>query len=224
MSRLEAVLGLALLAVMLVALYLVFIWVPNEKTMGAVQRIWYFHVASAWNALLAFLVVFVGSVQYLRTRLERWDVLAGASAEIGVLFTTLVLITGPIWARAVWGVWWTWDPRLTTTLVLWFIYVAYLVIRATTEGDEKRARFGAVFGIIGFVDVPIVFMSIRWWRSVHPVVFEPGRMGVASSMLATLLVSVGAFTLLYVYLLRHRVVLENLKREISTLKQVLRGD
>ncbi|WP_324717038.1 cytochrome c biogenesis protein CcsA [Carboxydochorda subterranea] len=190
-------LTVATAAVVAVALYLVLVWVPNERTMGVVSRIFYFHVASAWNAFLAFFVVMVASVAYLWKRKTRWDLVAGASAEVGVLFTTIALVTGTLWMRPVWNVWWTWDPRLTTTTVLWFLYVGYLVLRGTVEGDDRRARLSAVFGIIAFVDVPVVFESIRWWRTIHPQVLGPGQINIAPEMLVTLLVSVAAFTLLY---------------------------
>lgn len=185
---------------MLVALYLVLVWVPNERTMGIVSRIFYFHVASAWNAFLAFFVVLVASIAYLWRRRLPWDVLAGASAEVGVLFTTMALVSGTLWMRPVWNVWWTWDPRLTTTTVLWFLYAGYLVLRGAVEGEDRRARLSAVFGIVAFVDVPIVFLSIRWWRTIHPQVLAPGDIRLAPEMLVTLLVSVGAFTLLYALL------------------------
>lgn len=209
---------------MTVALYMVFLYVPNERTMGPVQKIFYFHVPTAWVAFLAFFVVLIGSLMYLSTRSRKWDIVALSSAEIGVVFTTLVLVTGPIWARAAWGAWWTWDPRLTTTLVLWFIYLAYLVIRASAEGSEKRARFAAVFGIIGFVDVPIVFMSIRWWRTIHPVVIEATRVGLTRSMLMTLLVSLLAFTLFFFYLMGRRMSLEMARDEVASLKDTLRAE
>ncbi len=208
---------------MAVALYLVFLWVPNERTMGWPSRIFYFHVASAWNAFLAFFVVFVASVAYLWRRRPELDTVAAASAEVGVLFTTIVLTTGPLWARPVWGVWWTWDPRLTTTLVLWFLYLGYLVLRQAVEDDERRARFSAVYGIVAFVDVPVVFESVRWWRTIHPQVLAPGDIRIAPEMLLTLLVSVAAFTALYAYLLRLSVGVSRLQRELERVKARLRG-
>lgn len=219
-----SLLGWITFALMAAALYLVFMWVPNEKTMGVVQKIFYFHVPVAWIGFLAFGVVFAASIAYLKTRNRNWDILAFSSAEIGVLFTTLVLITGPIWAKAAWGAWWTWDPRLTTTLVLWFIYVAYLIIRASAEGDEKKARFAAIFGIVGFLDVPIVWFAIRWWRTIHPVVFESDSTGLDSSMLVTFQVSLFAFTLLYAYLLRQRVAVEACVERLSDIKEQLRSE
>lgn len=201
----------------LLALYLSFVYAPTERVMGEVQRLMYFHVASAWNAFLAFAVVAFGGVQYLRTGEPRWDRLAYASGEIGVFFTTIALASGSVWARAAWGTWWTWEPRLTTTAILWFMYLGYLLIRAAAEGNESQARLASVFGIIAFVDVPIVFLSIRWWRGMHPSQIEMDpRMGLALG------VSVLAFTLLYAYLLDRRVRLENLRHDVNVLKEELR--
>lgn len=195
-----------------VALYAVFIYVPPEQKMGIIQKIFYFHVPSAWISFLAFGVVFVASLLYLWKQEERYDQLAHASGEIGLVFCTLVLITGPIWGRPVWGVWWTWDSRLTTTLVLWLIYVAYLMVRA--YGGSRGPRYGAVLGIVGFLDVPIVYFSIRWWRTIHP---KP--VTLAPSMVVTLLISLAAFTLLYLCLLLQRLAQEQMKDEIDWLKR-----
>lgn len=216
-------LGWVSLLAVVAGLYAALAYAPTEAEMGDVQRIFYFHVASAWNGLFAFTVVFVASLLYLRTGKSRWDLVAESSAEIGVVFTTLVLLTGPIWARPVWGVWWTMDPRLTTTLVLWFIYVAYLAVRQVAGGGEREARLAAVFGVIGFVDVPIVWFAIRWWRSIHPVLITMSGMNMAPRMVLALVVSVVAFTLLYFYLLAQRVRLGRLAAEVSALKDGLRG-
>ena len=209
------------LSLFVVALYMVFVWVPTEASMGIVQRIFYFHVPSAWAGFLAFSVVFVTSILYLAKRDPKWDVVAHCSAHLGVVFTTLVLLSGPIWARPVWGVWWTWEPRLTTALVLWVIYVAYLLVRGYASDKEQGARFAAVIGIVGFFDVPIVFMSITWWRTQHPgpLVFQSG--GLAPSMLATLLVSVAAFTSLYWVLLLQWVGLKRSEDQIEQLKDAM---
>ncbi|HEY8425501.1 MAG TPA: cytochrome c biogenesis protein CcsA [Limnochordales bacterium] len=209
-------------AAMAVALYLVLVWVPNERTMGVVSRIFYFHVASAWNAFLAFFVVLVASVAYLWRRQMAWDTLAGASAEVGVLFTSIALLTGMFWARPIWNVWWTWDPRLTTTLVLWFLYVGYLVLRSAIPGEERRGRVAAVFGIVAFIDVPIVFLSIRWWRTIHPQVLAPGEIRIAPEMLLTLLVSVAAFTLLYALMCSLAYATGRTRAELDRLKARLR--
>jgi heme exporter protein C len=203
---------------MLAALGMVFLYVPTEKETGVIQRIFYFHVALAWVSFLAFLVVFISSILFLRKRSIRWDTIANASAEVGILFTTLVLITGPIWARPVWGVWWTWDARLTTTLVLWLTYAAYLLIRSYTADPERGARSSAVLGIVGFINVPIVFLSVNLWRTQHPgtMIFEGGLTG---SMFLTLIVSIAAFTLLYVILVSQMTYLKWLECVIRELKR-----
>jgi len=185
-----------------VALWAAFIHAPTEREMGEVQRILYFHVGAAWTAFFAFFVVFVAGIIYLWRRRLFWDEFAAASAEIGVVFTTIVLATGPIWARPIWNTWWPWgDPRVTTTLVLWLIYVAYFILRSSLPEGEKRARFAAVFGIIGFIDVPIVFLSIRWWRTIHPVLIDRTGAKMEPEMLQALMISVVAFTFLYFALL-----------------------
>ena len=201
------------------ALYLVFIYVPTEETMGIVQRIFYFHVPVAWVAFLAFFIVFLGSILYLWKRESKWDVIAGSSAEVGVVFTTLVLITGSIWAKPIWGVWWTWEPRLTTALVLWLIYIAYLTVRSFATDEQRGARFAAVVGIVGFIDVPIVALAITLWRTQHPgpVIFQGG---LTPPMLLTLIVCVAAFTTLYSLLLIQRVSMKNDEIEIKRLKEL----
>ena len=144
------------------------LWVtPPDADEGNVFRIIYLHVPAAWLAYLAFFLVLVGSVAYLVTKRTRWDRLAAASAEVGVLFTGLTLVLGSIWAKPVWGTWWTWDPRLTTTAVMFLIYVGYLAVRRLPDSPTKRARWAAVVGIVGFADVPIVHLSVTWWRSQH---------------------------------------------------------
>ena len=205
------------LALMMAALYMVFIYVPTEKHTGIVQRIFYFHVSIAWVGFLAFLVTFVGSILYLRTRALKWDNIAHASAEAGVIFTTLILTTGPIWAKPVWGIWWTWDARLTTSLVLWLIYIAYLLVRSFATEPERGARFSAVIGIIGFIDVPIVFVTVNLWRTQHPtpIIFEGG---LTSSMLSTLLVSIAAFTILYVLLTIQSANLKSMEADVKRLQ------
>ena len=204
----------------LVALYMAFLYAPTERTMGDVQRIFYFHVPSAWVSFIAFGVVAVASILFLATGSSRWDRLAYSSAEVGILFLTLVLITGPLWAKPVWGVSWTWDARLTTSFSLWLIYIAYLMLRNYVSDPERGARFAAVFGIIGFVDVPIVYFSIRWWRTLHPSAVVGGGegSGLAPAMLQTLLTSVGAFTILFITLLIYRYKSTILSDQLDHLK------
>lgn len=211
-------LDIAAIIAIAVALYFAFVYAPTERQMGDVQRIFYFHVASAWIGFFAFFVTFVGSIGLLVTNKYAFDDIAYASAEIGVIFCTIVLITGPIWARPIWGVWWTWDPRLTTTLILWFIYIGYLMLRSFVEEEDKRAKFSAALGIIGFIDVPIVFLSIRWWRTIHPNVVQKGGGGLHPDMLTALIVAVVAFTLLYFALLSKRLTVIRLERRVKQLE------
>lgn len=217
-----------LIPMMTISLYLIFIWSPIEKTMGVVQKIFYFHVAAAWTGMLAFFIVFLYSIAYLIKRERKYDLIAGVSAEVGIVFTTIVLITGPIWGRSSWNTWWSWEPRLTTTLILWFLYIAYLMIRQIDRQYEKKARLAAVFGIIGFVDVPIVYMSIRWWNSrLHPVVFGEGANqsggGIDSSMLLTLIFGVVTMTILYFLILQKGVYIEQAKITVQQMKEQLQG-
>lgn len=204
---------------MLVALYLTFMWVPNEKTMGIIQRIFYFHVPAAWVAFLAFFMVFLSSILYLVKRDDKWDALAVSSAEIGLVFCSIVLVTGPIWAKPVWGIWWTWDARLTLTLVLWLIYVAYIMLRVYVKDESRRARLCAVVGIIGFLDVPLVYMSIRWWRTQHPAPVMAGgeNSGLAPPMQMTFYVCLAVFTLLFAFLLIKRYRVERMQDDVNEL-------
>lgn len=194
---------------MLAVIYLVFIWVPTEKNLGVSQRIFYIHVPIAWVGFLAFLFVLIGSVGYLLKRSRGWDQLAYSAAEIGVIFTTLMLVTGILWAKPVWGVWWTWDPRLTTTLILWLIYVAYLMLRSYGPKGDKGARYASILGIAGFIDVPIVYLSIYWWRTVHPqALIGPAASGELNSQMFTVfMVSTITFTIFFIYLLMERMSL-----------------
>ncbi len=211
-------LGWAVAVAMVAALYMAFLFAPTEATMGDVQRIFYFHMPSAMAAFMAFAVVFVASIQWLRTKQSKWDVMAVSATEVGVVFCTIALMTGSIWAKPIWGTWWDWDPRLTTTLILWLIYISYLMLRTTVENPARRASLAAVVGIVGFVDVPLVFMSIRWWRSIHPVLLTSDGFEMAPAMTATLMVCLVAFTLLFVHLLRLRMGLERQREEVNRLR------
>src|ERR1051325_3042590 len=167
MKRIFPILAVLTGAFLSYALYLALLVAPTEQTMGDVQRIFYYHVPSAWTAFLLFAINFVASVVYLVRRNPAVDAIAVTSAEVGVVFCTIVLITGPLWARPVWGIWWTWDIRLTSTLVCWLIYVSYLMMRKFSESSQT-ATLAAALAVFGFLDVPIVYMSIRWWRTQHP--------------------------------------------------------
>jgi heme exporter protein C len=212
--------GIGVLAIVniIIALYMALFYAPREVTMGDAQRIFYFHVPSAWIGFLAFFIVFLASLMYLRTRERKWDALALSAAEIGVVFTTLVLLTGPLWAKKAWGAFWVWDARLTTTLILWMIYVGYLMLRGSAEGD-RRSRFAAVLAIVGFLDVPIIYISVELWRTMHPtlLISDPG--GLAPQMTQTLMVALLSFTLLFVFLLIQRVRLEQARDQLDFLRQ-----
>ncbi|WP_461210758.1 cytochrome c biogenesis protein CcsA [Desulfocurvus sp. DL9XJH121] len=182
------------------AQWFVWFYAPVEATMGPVQKIFYSHIALAWWALFSFVVVGVAGVGFLVRRSPFWDHLGGAACEVGVVFAGTTLVLGMLWGRASWGVWWTWDPRLTTTLVMWFVYCAYLVLRASGLGGERRAVVTAVVGVVAVLDVPLVFLSARMWRSIHPAVFKRQGGGLEPEMLAAMFVCLGAFGLLWLAL------------------------
>jgi heme exporter protein C len=210
---------------MLVNVYLIFMVAPTDSVLGDVQRVFYFHVPMAVMSFVAFFLVFVASIVHLMGRREKWDRLAHAAAEVGVVFVTLALLTGVIWARPVWGVWWTWEPRLTTTLILWLIYVAYLMIRAYAPNRAQGAVYAAVVGIVGFVDVPIVYYSVQWWRSIHPSAVvgplaESGSLEPIMQMI--LLFSFGAFLVLFLCLLIERMALRGAEDQLRLLRYSLR--
>jgi heme exporter protein C len=216
-------LGILALLAMLAGLFLAFFHAPSDALQGDVQRIMYIHVPTAWVAFFAFFVVFVSSLVYLWKRLPEADRLAYASAEIGVLFTALTLIDGSIWGKPTWGTWWTWDARLTTTAILLVIYVGYLMLRSFVEEPERRARLAALVGIVGFIDVPIIYMSVLWFRTLHqPPSIRTGGVKMPDAMLLTLLVNVGVYTLVYLFFLVKRVRLESLRaiREILVAAKV----
>ncbi|MDC3418156.1 cytochrome c biogenesis protein [Aquibacillus salsiterrae] len=224
LHKLMSPLQLALTAItgilIFIQLYMAFFYAPTEKYMGHVQRIMYFHVPSAFVSFAAFGIVFGAGIMYLTTKNKKWDHLALASAEIGVLFTTFVLFSGSLWARPVWNAWWVWDdPRLVTSLILWFIYIAYLLIRASVKGQDRLRKFAAVFGIIGFLDVPLVYFSVKWWRTIHPKVIDEQGAHMPPEMAQTLFFSVIAFLFLFVTMLGYRYVLEGQKEKMYELKQ-----
>jgi heme exporter protein C len=217
MNRSPAIGSVAVAALMAVAGYAVFFLAPTERTMGDIQRIFYFHVSSAWTAFVAFFIVFVANILYLIRRKQHWDQLAVSSAEVGIAFCTVVLITGPIWAKPVWGIWWTWDARLTSTFILWLLYVGYLLLRTMLEEAQRRALVSAVFGIFAFLDVPIVYMSIRWWRTQHPqpVIAGGEGSGLDPAMWRVLLICLAALLALLFHLVRQRYRLEQLRYELE---------
>jgi heme exporter protein C len=204
--------GLALLA-MLAGSYVGLAVVPADAAQGNVQRLMYVHVPAAWLSFLAFFVVFVMSVLYLIQRDPRWDHVAASSAEIGVVFTVVTLLLGMMWGKPTWGVFWTWDPRLTTTAILLAIYVGYMALRSFADDAEKRARWSAIVGVIGFANVPIVYMSVTWWRTLHQPPSSPRS--VAPDILWTLMLNLAAFTLVYAYLMVRRIRLSKLEGELE---------
>jgi len=207
--------------VIAVALYAAFLYAPTERTMGTIQRIFYFHVPAGMVGIWAFLLVFVGSIAFLLTRDLRWDRFSEASAEVGLLYTTIVLITGPIWAKPVWGIWWTWDARLTSTLVLWFIYWAYVLIRAYVARPARRALLSAVVGILGAVDAPIVYFSIRWWRTQHPapVIGGGSGSGLEPRMMQAFLLAILGYILLFAVFVTLRTRLARIETGIEEVSR-----
>lgn len=213
-SARKVFLTLTLLAIPL-GFYFTFIYAPVEKQMGIVQKIFYWHVPSAWMAFLGYTIVFGCGPFYLWLKEPKIARLALSAAEVGFLFTTLVLITGPLWAKPVWGVWWSWDPRLTTTLLLGFLYFAYLVLDRFFDDRAKIDRYRAILGIVGFLDIPLIHLSVTWWRTIHPkpVVLSPEGLGsgLHPMMHHALWVNAGVFLLIFVTLISYRLEVENLQ-------------
>jgi len=214
MNRLFPILSLISASLLAYALYEALVVAPTERTMGDVQRIFYYHVPSAWTAFLLFLVNLVASVTYLVRRNPKADALAVVCAEVGVVFCTIVLVTGPIWARPVWGIWWTWDVRLTTTLVLWLIYVSYLVLRRFSDSAQTPV-LAAVLAIFGALDVPLVYFSIWFFRTQHPQPVIGGGGSLDPRMAHVLLINWLAFSCFAFLVCWSRYRLELMQREIE---------
>ncbi len=216
-DRWQNLTGLLGILVVFAGICMAFLYAPTDTIQGHAQRIFYIHVPMAWLAYLAYGVLFVGSVGYLWKKTWKWDRLARAAAELGFLFTTLVLITGSLWGRPIWGTWWQWEARLTTTLILWFIYLGYFMLRSFAGERERAARHGAILGIIGAIDIPIIHQSVEWWRTLHPepVVLDTGGPNLPDSMLYTLLVMFAGFTILYAFLMGMKIRVESVRDEIS---------
>src|SRR5438128_3775404 len=214
--RIRGWLGIVAAAAALLATSMALAWAPTDAVQGDVYRIMYVHVPAAWLAYLAFVVVFIASGGWLWTKRPVFDAFAVASAEIGVLFTGLALVAGSIWAKPTWGVWWTWEPRLVTTAVMFVMYVGYLLLRGLETDFTRRATRAAVLGVIAVIDVPIVHLSVLWANSLHqlPTVLRAGGSpALDASMLPPLMVSVAAFTLVYAYFMYSRVQLELARRD-----------
>lgn len=196
--------ALAFAAASILAQYLIWFHAPVEESMGVVQKIFYTHMPLAWWSTVSFFVNFVASILYLAKRRDAYSRLAGAAAELGVLFSGLALITGMCWARPIWNVWWTWDPRLTTTLVMWFVYAAYLLLRASDVGGQRQDTVLAVLGVVAFLDVPLVFISARYWRSIHPSVLGSQGGGMEPEMWLAVVANLVAMGLFWLALLAFR--------------------
>ncbi len=214
-------LGAVAILLVIAAAYASFYVAPEERTMGVLQRIFYFHVSSAWAGMDAFLLCFIANLLYVWKRDQKYDWLGVSAAEVGLVLTTVVLITGPIWAKPAWGIYWTWDARLTSTFVLWLLYVSYLLLRTLIEEPERRALLSALFGIFAFIDVPLVFFSIRWWRTQHPapvIMGSPGS-GLDPTMNKVFLFSVFAMHVFAAFLIVERYVLEKMRSEVDLLRR-----
>jgi heme exporter protein C len=217
----HALAGAVVLLLLAGATYAAFFIAPTDVRQGLVYRILFLHVSSAWTGLISFFICFVANLAYVWRREPRWDWLGTSAAEVGLAFTSVVLITGPIWAHPVWGIWWTWDARLTSTFVLWLLYVSFLVLRTLVDEPDRRALFSALFGIFAFIDVPLVFGSIRWWRTQHPqpvVMGEPGS-GLDPTMLKVLLFYWLAQSALMVLLLSARYRLEAMRSDLEIARR-----
>jgi heme exporter protein C len=202
------------------ALYHVFLVAPEERVMGAVQKIFYFHVPIAMVTFLSVFILLAGSAGYLWTRAAIWDHLAIAACEVGLVFCTLVLVTGPIWAKPAWGVWWTWEAKLTTTLILWLLLSGCLLARRYAATPEQGARIGSVLGIVAALDVPVIYKAVDWWRGQHPIVFGPGLADpLTPEMHVALRIAMLAMLVLYLVLLIARMRLASIEDRVAVLEE-----
>jgi heme exporter protein C len=218
------ILDIVTAGLLVAATAMVFLYAPIEAVMGQVQKVFYFHVAAGWVGMLGFLIAAIAGVIYLRTGRRHWDIVGLSAVEIGMAFAFINIVTGAIWARPIWNTWWTWDPRLTTATIMELIYAAYLMLRSGIEDPNRRARFGAVYAIVGFASVPLTFFSARLFRTIHPVVIgtnQPGAEGafdMTPKMLQTFLFSLLTFTFIFADLLWHRIRLGKLSDKVEQLK------
>ena len=211
------ILDVTSIVLLLIATGMVFFYAPIEKVMGLVQKVFYFHVASTWMGMLGFLLSAVASIMYLRTKNLKWDAAAVSGTEIGMVFLLIGIITGSIWAKPIWNTWWTWDPRLTTTLIMELIYAAYFLFRANLGEIRQKARLSAIYNIVGFITVPITFLSIRIFRSIHPVIIHSassssGMFAMSDRMQVTFFASLAVFSLFFAVVFWHRYRLEIAQR------------
>ena len=217
--RALALLGLAGGLLMAFCQWLIYVYAPVEQSMGVVQKIFYFHLPVAWWCFASFFLSCISGILWLKTRRRKWDILSAAAVEVGMVCATLALITGSIWARHSWGTWWTWDPRLTTTLIMWFVYAGYLVLRGLDLPPQRRNTVCAVVGVVAFLDVPLVFMSARIWRSIHPAVFGSKGGGLEPEMRITVMACVACFGLLWAALVWLRKRQLDLRDRLDALAQ-----
>src|ERR1700680_1615553 len=219
----RAMIGAFVLFLVGAAAYASFYIAPEERTMRVIQRIFYFHAASAWAGMTAFFICFAANLLYVWLRDEKWDSLGVSSAEVGLAFITVVLITGPIWAKPAWGIYWTWDARLTSTFVLWLLYISYLLLRTLIEEPDRRALLSSLFGIFAFLDVPLVFGAIRWWRTQHPqpVIMGGQGSGLDPTMKAVFFFSALAMHVFMLFLVAERYALEKMQTEADFLAREL---
>jgi len=214
------ILDLVTVLFFLAAVGMVFFYAPLEAVMGQVQRVFYFHVATAWVGMLGFLVAAIAGVAYLVKQDRKCDIVGLSAVEISLVFFFIAIVSGSIWAKPSWGTWWTWEPRLTTAAIVELVYAAYLLLRQGLEDPERRARFGAVYAILGFISVPLTFISIRLFRTIHPVVVGSGSAAfdMSPAMLQTFLFSLWTFSLVFADLLWHRIRLGRLAERVEALK------
>lgn len=207
--------------VLVVVAFVLVLFTPMEKVMGLVQKVFYFHVSNAWIGMLGFIAAAVVAIIYLRTKDMKWDIIGLAAVEISLVFFLIALVLGSIWARPIWNTWWTWEPRLSTAAFLELFYAAYLLLRNGIDDPERRARFGAVYTLVGVVTVPITFFSIRMLRTIHPVVIGTGgseKMGMTGEMYFTMFFSIIAFSVVFVTFFWHRIRLGQLASKVEQLK------
>jgi heme exporter protein C len=222
--RLLTVLDFVTAALFVLATGMVFFYAPLEAVMGQVQRVFYFHVAAGWVGMLSFLVAAIAGVVYLTSSNRKWDIVSLSAIEIGIVFAFINIVSGSIWARPIWNTWWTWDPRLTTATVMELIYAAYLMLRQGIEDPDRRARFGAVYAIVGFVSVPLTFFSARLFRTIHPIVIGTNQAGAEGDfdmtpmMLQTFMFSLLTFTFIFADLLWHRIRVGRLADKVEQLR------
>jgi heme exporter protein C len=218
------ILDIVSLVLLVIAAYLALSFAPMEATMGNVQRVFYFHVANAWVGMLGFLAAGVAGIAYLKTGKNKWDIVEVAAVEISLVFFFIAIVLGSIWARPVWNTWWTWEPRLTTAAITEMIYLAYFMLRGGIEDPNRRARFSAVYTLVGAVSVPITFMAIRFFRTIHPVVIgsasaqAQGGFNMSPDMKVAFFFSLFTFTVIFVDLFWHRIRLGNLQNKVEELK------